>query len=81
MKFEVISQIEEIEVIAVGTSIRNLAYLEKIYGSRRWRKLKGTAHVRLPNGNIRWVELHWYEAHGIDRKDVKIIRLNREEIQ
>ena len=74
MKFEVISQIEGIEVIAVGTSIRNLAYLEKTYGSGQWRKLKGRAHIRLPNGNIRCVELHWYEAHGIGRKDIKIKR-------
>jgi len=72
VKFEVISQIEEIEIIAIGTSIHDLAYLEKTYGSGRWRKLKGRAHVRLPNGNIRWVELHWYEAHGIGRKDIKI---------
>lgn len=74
MKFEVLDQINEIEVIAVGTSIRNLAYLEKTYGSGRWRKLKCKAHVMLPNGNIRWVELHWYEAHGIGRKDIKIKR-------
>ncbi|MBI5601829.1 MAG: hypothetical protein HY879_00580 [Deltaproteobacteria bacterium] len=74
MKFEVISQIEAIEVIAVGTGIRNLAYLEKIYGSGRWRKLKGEAQIRLLNGNIRWVELHGYEAHGIGRKDIKIKR-------
>jgi len=70
VKFEVLDQINEIEVIAVGTSIRNLAYLEKTYGSGRWRKLKGKARVMLPNGNIRWVELHWYEAHGIGRKDI-----------
>jgi hypothetical protein len=74
VKFEVIRRIERVEVIAVGTGIRNLAYLEKTYGSGRWRKLKGRAHVRLPNGNIRWVELHWYEAHGIGRKDIKIKR-------
>ncbi len=74
MKFEVISQIQNIEVISVGTGIRNLAYLEKAYGLGRWRKLKGMAHVRLPNGHIRRVELHWYEAHGIGRKDIKIKR-------
>ena len=74
MKFDIIDQIEEIEVIAVGTSIRDLAYLQKIYGSGRWRKLKGKAQVRLLNGNIRGVELHWYEAHGIGRKDIKIKR-------
>ncbi len=74
MKFEVIGQIEKIEVISVGTGIRNLTYLEKTHGAGRWRKLKGRAHVRLPNGNVRLVELHWYEAHGIGRKDIKIKR-------
>jgi hypothetical protein len=74
VKFEIIGQIENIEVISVGTGIRNLTYLEKTYGSGRWRKLKGKAHVRLPNGMFRMVELHWYEAHGIGRKDIKIKR-------
>ena len=74
MKFELISQIEEIETIAVGSSIRDLPHLEKAYGSGRWRKLKGAAYVRLPNGRVRRVELHWYEAHGIGRKDTKIKR-------
>lgn len=72
MRFEIVSPIEAVEVIAVGTSIRDLAYLQKMYGVGRWRKLKGVAEVRLPNGRIRRVELHWYEAHGIGRKDVKI---------
>ncbi len=74
MKFTIIGQIEDIEIIAVGKGIRNLAYLEKIYGSGRWKKLKGQAQIRLPNGKIRRVELHWYEAHGIGRKDIKIKR-------
>ena len=69
-----IGQIESIEIISVGVGIRNLAYLEKTYGSGRWRKLKGRAHVRLPNGKVRLVELHWYEAHGVGRKDIKIKR-------
>lgn len=72
MKFEVVGQIEEIEIIAVGTNIRDLSYLQKVYGRGRWRKLKGKAHVKLPNGRMRRVELHWYEAHGIGRKDIKI---------
>jgi len=74
VKFEVISQIDSIEVISVGTGIRDLAHLEKAYGPGRWRKLKGIARVRFPNGNVRLVELHWYEAHGIGRKDIKIKR-------
>jgi len=72
MKFDVIGRIETVEVIAVGSSIRELVHLQKVYGAGRWRKLKGTAQVRLPNGKIRRVELHWYEAHGIGRKDIKI---------
>ena len=72
MKFEITSKIENIEVIAIGTNIRDLAYLQKTYGRGRWRKLKGRAYVKLPNGRMRQVELHWYEAHGIGRKDIKI---------
>ena len=74
MKFEVIGEIVDIEVIARGPGVRVLAYLRKAYGRARWRKLKGTAEVRLPNGARHKVELHWYEAHGIGRRDVKIKR-------
>jgi hypothetical protein len=65
MSFEVIGEIQEVEVIAVGTSIRERARLKKIYGPGRWRKLQGIARVRLQSGGIRLAELHWYEAHGI----------------
>jgi hypothetical protein len=74
VEFELIGPIENVEIIAVGRRIRNLAYLQKAYGRGRWRKLKGTAHVRLPNDKVRRVELHWYEAHGTGRKDIKIKR-------
>jgi len=72
--FKVISEIQNIETVAVGSRIRDLAYLQKVYGRGRWRKLKGLADVRLPNGRVRRVELHWYEAHGLGRKDMKIKR-------
>lgn len=72
--FEIIGEIQDIETIAVESRIRELAYLQKVYGRGRWRKLKGIADVRLPNGRIRQVELHWYEAHGIGQKDMKIKR-------
>lgn len=74
VSFEIIGTIQNIETIAVGSSIRVLPYVQKVYGQGRWRKLKGTAQVRLPNGRIQRVELHWYEAHGIGRKDMKIKR-------
>ena len=72
MDFEIIGNIEAIEIIAVGSSIRVLDYLQKVHGRGRWRKLKGVANVKISNGQIRRVELHWYEAHGIGRKDMKI---------
>jgi hypothetical protein len=56
----------------MGPGIRVLGYLRKRHGAGRWRKLTGVATVRLPNGALRRVELHWYEAHGIGRRDMKI---------
>jgi hypothetical protein len=72
MDFEIIGRITEIEVIAVGSRIRDLAYLRRAYGRGRWRKLKGVAQVRLPDDMIRLAEVHWYEAHGIGRVDLKV---------
>ncbi len=74
MDFEIIGPIEAVEPIARGTSVKIRAYLRKAYGRGRWRKLKGVARVRLPSGAERKVELHWYEAHGIGRRDLKIKR-------
>ncbi|MCX6544112.1 MAG: hypothetical protein NTV05_06810 [Acidobacteria bacterium] len=72
MTFDVIGRIERIETIAAGPSVKILSILRKAYGRGRWRKLKGIATIRLPNGNLRRVELHWYEAHGIGKRDLKI---------
>lgn len=74
MHFEIIGDIEQIETIAIGGSIRDIMRLQKQFGRGRWRKLKGFAQVRLQNGPIRKVELHWYEAHGIGKKKMKIKR-------
>ena len=71
MSFEIISEVTEIEVIAAGNSIRDLPRLRKQYGRARWRKLKGIAQIRLPSGQTRLAELHWYEAHGIGKKEIK----------
>ena len=78
MRFEVVGEIVDIETIAVGRGIRELARLRKQYGAGRWRKMKGIATVRLVNGRLRRVELHWYEAHGIGRRDMKRKRTLRE---
>jgi len=48
--------------------------IQKQYGPGRWRKLKGIAKVRLESGRVCRAELHWYEAHGIGRKKMKIKR-------
>jgi len=69
--FEIIGEITDIETIAVGNNIREVIRLRKLYGPGRWRKLKGIAIIRLINGQTRRVELHWYEAHGIGRKEFK----------
>ncbi len=74
MKFEIVGRITNVEVIASGPGVRRRRYLRKIYGTGRWRKLKGIATVRLPNGALRKVELHWYESHGIGRKELKLKR-------
>jgi len=74
MRFEIIGEIRGASVIAVGHNIRNLARLRRQYGPGRWRKRKGLATVRLPDGTVRKAELHWYDATGIGRRELKIKR-------
>ncbi len=71
MSFEIVGDISEAKTLAVGSSIREIARLRRAYGSGRWRKLKGVARVQLRDGRIRLAELHWYEAHGIGKKEMK----------
>ncbi|HEY2322016.1 MAG TPA: hypothetical protein VGJ82_04045 [Thermoanaerobaculia bacterium] len=72
--FEILTEIVGIETIAAGTGIRDLRRLVEGYGDGRWRKLKGVATVRLRNGRVTRAEIHWYEAHGIGKRDFKIKR-------
>ena len=74
MYFEIIGEITEIEIIAVGSSIRDIVRLREQYGRGRWRKLKGVAMVRLSDDRVRQAEIHWYEAHGIGKRKLKIKR-------
>ncbi|MGH9840662.1 MAG: hypothetical protein ACREEM_17935 [Blastocatellia bacterium] len=74
MNFEIVGDITGIEKIAEGTGIRILSVLRKRYGKGRWRKLKGLAAVRLPDGTMRQAEVHWFEAHGIGKKMMRIKR-------
>jgi hypothetical protein len=73
--FDIIGKIEEIQTIAVGGRIQDIMRIHKQYGPGRWRKLKGVANVRLQSGRVCKAEVHWYEAHGIARKKMKIKRI------
>ena len=72
MKFALVSPVQDVAGIAAGPGIRVRSHLRKAYGWGRWRKMKGTATIRLENGVLRRVELHWYEAHGIGKRELKI---------
>ena len=71
MDFELVGDITGVETIAAGHGIRDLGRLRRLYGKGYWRKMKGTARIRLWSGRIRLAELHWYEAHGIGKKEIK----------
>jgi hypothetical protein len=72
MDFEILGPITNIETIAVGRGVRDRMRLNKIHGKGRWRKLKGFTTVRLPDGTIHKAEVHWYEAHGVGRRELKL---------
>ncbi len=75
MFFKIVGQILDIETIASGKTIRERRRLRKLYGGRRWRKLKGTAAIKLADGTMCYAEGHWYEAHGVGRRELKIKRI------
>lgn len=75
MYFDIVGAVKDIEVIATGRAIREIKRLGKRYGKARWRKLKGLADIRLGDGKIRQAELHWYEAHGVGKREYKIKRI------
>lgn len=75
--FEILGKIENIETIAAGRHVYIRHYLNSVYAQGRWRKMKGVATVRLADNTVCSAEIHWYEAHGIGRKDFKIKRIIR----
>ncbi len=72
MHFVILGDMTSVETIATGSGIRERARLRRVYGRGRWRKRKGLARIRLADGSIHLAELHWYEASGIGRKEIKI---------
>ena len=70
--FELLEGPDDVSVIAIGSAIREIDRLRKLYGAGRWRKLKGKARIRLDDNSVWMAELHWYEAHGIGKRGLKI---------
>jgi hypothetical protein len=77
MEFEILGEIRDIETIATGRGVYIRRYLDRTYGKGRWRKKKGKAVVQLADGIVCEAEIHWFEAHGVGRKDFKIKRVLR----
>ena len=74
MHFRVLGSIAHIKTVAIGAAIREIARLRRRYGRARWRKRKGVARIQLEDGTVRLAELHWYEATGVGRREVKLKR-------
>ena len=74
MFFEIVGEFDQVETIATGRAIKELNRLQKRYGKAKWRKVKGLAEIRLQSGLVVQAELHWYEAHGVGKKEIKVKR-------
>lgn len=72
MLFDIVGEIRDAETFASGSGIRELPRLRKLYGDGHWRKRKGFAEIRLPDGSLHQAEIHWYEASGIGNQAFKI---------
>jgi hypothetical protein len=77
-RFEIIGPITQVQTIAVNNRIREVQNLRKLFGAGRWRKLKGVTIVHFENGLTFRAEVHWYEAHGIGRRKMKVKQLLEE---
>ena len=75
MRWELVGLLVDVETIAVGAAIRDLAQLRDRFGKGRWRKMKGRGLVAFGDGSMGWAEIHWYEAHGIGRRRLKLKRV------
>jgi hypothetical protein len=72
MFFKISGEISGVETIAQGASIRCLGRLQRAYGIGNWKKKKGFATVVFEDGASVRAEVHWYEAHGIGKMEMKI---------
>ena len=74
-EFTLLGELTEVETIAANLSIRDRRQLIDRFGPGRRRKRKGRGLVQFPNGESHHAELHWYEAHGIGRRGMKVKRV------
>jgi len=75
---EILGAIHNREVIAEGSSVKIRKRLEKLYGRGNWKKMKGIAEVQLSDGAVTRAEIHWFEAHGIGKRNIKVKHYLRE---
>ena len=74
--WRLVSEISHEETFAVGSKIRELHRLQDTYGGKNWKKRKGIAWIQLADsGETFQAEVHWYEAHGIGKVELKIKEL------
>ena len=74
--WEVVGTISNVETFASGSGIRELHRLIDAYGGKNWKKCKGFAIIRLDSSTELYnAELHWYEAHGVGKVEIKIKEL------
>ena len=69
MDFELVGEITEVKTIARGGGVRDRARLRKLYGGARWRKVKGVARVRLPNGRNAWLRFIGMNRTGLEKEN------------
>lgn len=64
------NRLSSARAIAKGRGIRDVERLVRDYGGNAadWRKV---ASKPFPAESGRWIELHWYEHHGIGRFEIK----------
>ena len=72
IRFQILGEIRNTQIIARGRSVRDRRRLDRMYGRGDWRKLKGVALVHDEYNEIYEAEIHWYEAHGIGKRQLKI---------
>ena len=75
MEFKILGKIRDAETIARGRGVYIRRHLDRTHGKGHWRKMRGNASIQLADGTFCEAEIHWFEAHGIGRKDYKIKRV------